>query len=303
MSENAPSPVGVLCVGETMGVVTTSDASPVVTGTSFLLETGGAESNVAAHLATLGDEAAWFSALGADAVGERILRRLRAAGVDVSLVEVRAGERTGLYVKDPGNGVVYYRAGSAASRLNADDARAIPVERFRVLHLSGITPALSPSCREFASVLIERAREAGVLVSFDVNHRAALWPDLQTASDVLREFAERADICFVGLDEAQGLWDVETPADVRALLSEVRILVVKDGPIGATEFDGESETFVATPPVEVVEPVGAGDAYASGWLHGFLAGQPAEERLLTGHVRAARTLRSAGDLPDDIPRG
>jgi len=303
MSDFAPSPAGVLCVGETMGVITTSDASPVVSGTSFLLETGGAESNVAAHLATLGDEAAWFSALGADAVGERILRRLRAAGVDVSLVEVRPGERTGLYLKDPGNGVVYYRVGSAASRLGADDARSVPIERFRVLHLSGITPALSASCREFASVLIERAHEAGVLVSFDVNHRAALWPDLQSASDVLRQFAERSDICFVGLDEAQGLWDVQTPADVRALLDGVRILVVKDGPIGATEFDGDSETFVATPPVEVVEPVGAGDAYASGWLHGFLGGQRAEERLLTGHVRAARTLRSAGDLPDDIPRG
>lgn len=292
--------VDVLCIGETMGMVTSSDASPVATATAFILETGGAESNVAMHLATLGDRAGWFSALGADPIGERVLAKVRAAGVDTSLVQVRDGERTGMYLKDPGRGVTYYRAGSAASQLAASDAESLPVDGVRVLHLSGITPALSESCVAFVDVAIERAKTAGVLVSVDVNHRAALWPDLDTAARVLHTLAARADICFVGRDEAEGLWGTVTPAEIRASLPDVPTLVVKDGAVGATEYDGSAETFVATPPVEVVESVGAGDAFASGWLHAWLADFDAAARLASGHARAALTLASPGDLPADI---
>lgn len=301
MTTSAPPAPTVLCVGETMGMITSADASGLATATDVILDVGGAESNVAMHLASLGDAAAWASALGGDAVGERVLRRVASAGVDVSRVAVRAGERTGLYLKDPGRGAVYYRAGSAASKLSADDAAALDLDGVGIVHLSGITVALSDDCRAFVDELVLRAHERGALVSFDVNHRAALWPDLDTAARTLREYAEAADVVFVGLDEAQGLWQVETAADVRALLPG-GLLVVKDGADGATEF-GVDAVFVPTPPVaDIVEPVGAGDAFAAGWLHGFVTGMAAAERLGAGHARAAVTLRSPGDLPDDIVR-
>lgn len=286
-----------LAVGETMAMVAPVDAEPLVDADVFRLDSGGAESNVAGHVAALGHPAAWFSRLGTDPLGDRILSRLGARGIDVSTVIRDAAHPTGLYVKDPGRGVHYYRAGSAASFLSAADADAVDLDDVRVLHVSGITAILSSSAAEFLGRIMERARRAGVLVSFDVNHRPALW-DAETAGAALRPFAERADVVFVGRDEAERLWETSTPRGIRALLPDVAELVVKDGAHGATAYAGPGEVFVPALPVDVVEEVGAGDAFAGGYLAALLAGASIDDRLRAGHARAALTLATTADWPD-----
>lgn len=292
----APAPPEVLCIGETMAMVTPTTSERLRTAKDFHIATGGAECNVARHLARLGHRAAWASALGADALGERILDQVRADGVDVSRVRIDGELPTGLYLKDPGHGVLYYRRGSAASALSARDIENYGIDEVRIVHVSGITAALSATAAELVAQLIVATDAGDSLLSFDVNHRPAVWEDPATAPDVLLEIARRADIVFVGRDEAEGLWGTPTAADIRALLPHAPHLIVKDGEVGATEYTGESAEFVATPPVEVVEVVGAGDAFAAGWLDAYLRDASPAERLLQGHAVAAQALQSTHDV-------
>ncbi|MCS0499921.1 sugar kinase [Protaetiibacter mangrovi] len=288
-----------LAVGETMAMVAPLDGAPLDEAREFRMEAGGAESNVAAHVAALGHRAAWFSRLGDDPLGDRILRQLASRGVDVSRVERDAAHPTGLYVKNPGRGVHYYRAGSAAAQLAAADAAAVDLDGVRILHVSGITAAISATASAFLDALVDAAHAAGVTVSFDVNHRAALWP-VETASRRLAELAARADLVFVGRDEAETLWGTATADEIRELLPGPAELVVKDGDVGATLFDADGVRFVPALRVEVLEAVGAGDAFAGGYLAARLEGASADERLRTGHVRAALVLQTTDDTIEEI---
>lgn len=280
-----------------MALVVPASAVPVERADDFRVEAGGAESNVASHLASAGRRAEWFSALGDDALGRRTLSRIAAHGVATERVRLDPSAPTGLYVKDPGNGVTYYRRGSAASRLSPDDLTGIDWTEVGVLHLSGITLALSDSCRALVHAAIDEARAAGALISFDVNHRPALWPSLAVAAEVIRGTALRADIVLVGRDEAETLWGTTTADDVRSVFPAAPHLVVKDADIEAVEFSSAGTTTVPALRVDVVEAVGAGDAFAAGWLDGFLAGADAEARVARGHACAARALSSTHDVP------
>jgi len=297
----------VVCLGETMVMVTPCEPVPLVDGDLFRLSIGGAESTVALYLAELGHEVAWASRVGADPLGERILATLARAGVDTSLVCRDADARTGVYFKDPGprgTRVYYYRHGSAASRMAPKDLDALPLDTAALVHFSGITPGLSPSCAELASDLVRRVRGTSTLLSFDVNYRPGVWP-AKTAAPVLLELSREVDIAFVGLDEALSLWGTRSARDVRSLVGTHNVLVVKDGAVGATEFNGVAETFVPALKVEVLEPVGAGDAFAAGFLSALLREEPAAARLNLGHLLAARALGSTSDYAPrndpDIP--
>jgi 2-dehydro-3-deoxygluconokinase len=306
----APSRPRVLCAGETMAMVVPRERERLRTARDFLLGTGGAESNVAMYLADYGARVSWFSALGTDALGDRILDVIAGRGVDVSLVRRDAAHPTGLYVKDPrpdGTSVRYYRAGSAASFLDADALDAVPVREFGLVHVSGITPALSASAAALTDRLFGLARDGGARMSFDVNFRPGLW-DTGTAAPVLRALARRADIVFTGQDEAVALWGTSTPDEVAAELGGGRdggLVVVKDAADGATELSGSESVFEPALPVEVVEHVGAGDAFAAGYLAALLAGDGGKERLAAGHRGAAWTLGVMEDhrpLPEGAAR-
>ncbi|MDI2028467.1 sugar kinase [Saccharopolyspora sp. TS4A08] len=284
----------VLCLGETMSLVAPAAPAPLERAPSFTLSAGGAESNVAVHLASLGHRAQWAGRVGDDPLGRRLVASIAAAGVDTGLVEVRADAPTGVYFKDPrpeGTRVHYYRAGSAASTMDEDFLADEVVDAARVLHISGITPALSEGCDRLIRRLLTRPRRAPI--SFDVNHRPALW-SARRAAPVLAELAQLADVVFVGLDEAAALWGVKTADDVRELLDGPVTVVVKDGAEAAYAL-GERNTVVPAPTVEVVEPVGAGDAFAAGFLSGVLRGEDDQRCLRRGHLLAAHSLRSTED--------
>ncbi|THV25928.1 sugar kinase [Glycomyces paridis] len=291
----------VLCLGESMIVLAPASAGPLRTAVDFHAGTAGAESNVAIALARLGARAAWTGRLGDDPFGHRIRDHLAESGVDVSGAAIAPGAPTGVYFKDPGpqgTTVHYYRRGSAASTMGPGHLADAPAPR--ILHLSGITPALSASCAALVEELVVGRALAPAQVSFDVNYRPALWP-VAEAGPVLARLADAADIAFVGLDEAQTLWGVETPEDVRKLLPNTGMLLVKDGGNGVTAFEGETANFAPAPPVDVVEPVGAGDAFAAGFLYGRLQGATVHAALRLGHRLAAGALQTVGDLAPPPP--
>lgn len=299
---SAPSPASaspeVICIGESMGLVTAFGA-PLAETETATLGLAGAEGNVAVGLVSAGRRAVWASRLGDDPIGIRISTELARRGVDL-WVTTDADAPTGVMFKDPGvdsSSVYYYRRGSAASLMAPGFLDAAQLAGVRIVHTTGITPALSPSCRAMVDQLFVDARAAGALVSFDVNDRRALWT-MQDAAETLTRLADAADIAFVGRDEAERIWGTVTPAEIRAHLPHCGLLVVKDGDVGATAFHGDhAPVFVAAPRVEVVEPVGAGDAFAAGFLAATLDGAGLAERLAAGHTAAARVLTTHGDMP------
>ncbi|MEV7991852.1 sugar kinase [Streptomyces sp. NPDC086077] len=305
-----PAEGRVVCIGETMAALAPGPSQSLETAENVRVSVAGAESNVAMYLADLGVPVSWLSALGDDALGRRVHAAVGAAGVDVGGVRLDPRRPTGLLVKDPAGPrtrVHYYRGDSAASALGPDVLDDDCLRSASLVHLTGITPALSSSCRD----LVERALatppgERAHALSFDVNHRPALWPP-GTAAGVLRDLADRADIVFVGLDEAQELWGAALePAGVRELLPHPRLLVVKDGGRAATAFGDDGVCTVPALRTEVVEVVGAGDAFAAGFLAGLLGDGDVERALRLGHITAASALRVTGDhgpLPDDARIG
>jgi 2-dehydro-3-deoxygluconokinase len=291
--------IDVMTVGETMAVVAPVLPEPLETAATFALGTAGAESNVAQYLAERGHKVAWASRVGDDALGRRIVQDLASPGIDLSYLVVDPTAPTGVMFKDPGpesTQVHYYRAKSAASRMGPELAERLPWRRIGLLHLSGITPALSASCQALTRALFARAAHEGVPVSFDVNFRAALW-SVSTAAPVLLDFANKSDYVFVGLDEAQALWpNLGSAGDVRALIDGPGRLIVKDGAVAATEFDRLHHTIVPASRVDVVEAVGAGDAFAAGYLSAMLDGGHAAGRLGRGHEFACRALSCTNDF-------
>ncbi len=309
MSQISVAP-GIICLGEAMVMVTPRESVSLLAADVFELSVGGAESTVALYLSEMGHDVAWVSRVGADPLGGRILETINCGGVDTSLVERDADARTGVYFKDPGpdgTRVYYYRGGSAASRMGPATLDRLPLTTATLVHFSGVTPGLSSSCAELAEELVRRVAGSGTLLSFDVNYRPGIW-SRTAAAPVLLRLSREVDIVFVGLDEAQQLWGTGTANDVRSLIDADNVLVVKDGDVGATEFAGGTSTFVPALDVAVVEAVGAGDAFAAGYLSGLIHKQTPTARLILGHSTAARALSSTRDFaprtdPDLIENG
>ncbi|MBE1532066.1 sugar kinase [Actinomadura algeriensis] len=284
----------VVCVGETMAVLLPERPGPLEDVPSFRHSCGGAEANVARGLVALGVPAAWAGRVGADGFGRRVLRELAAAGVDVRAATTDPDRPTGLYVKEAGpSGSVlhYYRDGSAGSAIGPDLLGDPLFAGARLVHLSGITAALSDSALALTRALLARPRDH--LVSFDLNWRPALWRRRDPA--VLRPLLDAADIVMLGADEAAAVLGTADPDALRALLPGPSTLVIKDDAHQAIAVTADGTVTEPALNVEVVEPVGAGDAFAAGYLAGTLRGYGPRRRLRLGHLAAAATLVVPGD--------
>jgi 2-dehydro-3-deoxygluconokinase len=289
----------VATLGETM--VSLRTGTPLRLGGTMTMTMAGAESNVAIGLARLGHTVRWGGRVGADEVGAFILRTLRAESVAVDTVVVDARRPTGLMLAERRvadiSRVSYYRAGSAGSALTPADAAACLADPPRILHLSGITPALSESAAEAAGTAVELARRAGALVSVDLNYRASLWTPREARS-VLSELVRGAHIVIASEDEL-GLV-VKDPEDEPAAASElaesgVSQLVIKRGARGATLWHQGVAHHAAAVPVTVRDTIGAGDAFTAGYLSGVLDGVGPVPALHRGTVVAAFAVAGFGD--------
>jgi 2-dehydro-3-deoxygluconokinase len=284
-------------------VLLVPEHGPLAKTERLVVSVAGAESNVACGLAHLGVGSEWFSRVGEDPWGDRVVDFIRARGVLTRRVVRDPGYPTGIFFKDHAGGrtrVHYYRRGSAAAHLSAAEVRALLHVPPVLTHVSGITAALSLSAAEAIDDIVQNRVLGGSLVSFDVNYRPGLWsPD--AAGPVLRHLARASDIVLVGFDEAETVWGAQTLEHVRELVPEPSHLVVKDGPRGATHYGPEGTTFVPAMPAAMVEPVGAGDAFAAGFLAALVKGEPTAVCLRLGHLMAALTMQDSADLPELPP--
>ncbi len=294
--------VEVITLGETMVMFSPEQNGPLRYVQRFQKRIAGSESNVAIGLVRLGHPSGWISRVGNDEFGQFLLREIKGEGVDVSGTKIDSSAPTGLMFKEIQEGretrVVYYRKDSAASYLAPED---LPEEYFRhagLLHLTGITPALSESCFETIQAAIRLARKNGLMISFDPNLRLKLWTEAQ-AKKILSGIWKQADIVLSGLDEAQLLLGSEEPEVLmdKFLEQGAKIVALKAGPM---------ETWVASPDKRykvpafqiksVIDPIGAGDAFAAGFLAGLLEKRSLDECAKLANAMGAMAVMSSGDF-------
>jgi 2-dehydro-3-deoxygluconokinase len=289
----------VLTVGETMALLDPTADGRIGSGMEFALRVAGAESNFAIALRRLGVPVTWISRLGTDDLGDVVLGALQDEGLDLSYVQ-RDDAPTGLFLKWRSEGkssVLYYRRHSAASRLEPGDVPEDALEGATLVHLTGITLALSESARQTVVDVARRARNQGIPVMFDPNYRPALWSTAGEAAATHDEVLDFVDWYLCGHEEGELLWGT---SDEDALFDALRRrgvrAVVRVGRRGALVDDGTSITKVAPVNLEdVKDEVGAGDAFAAGFAYGLLNGWQPIDCAHAGNTLAATALRGTGD--------
>jgi 2-dehydro-3-deoxygluconokinase len=297
----------VVTLGETMVLLLAEQSGPMREATTFRRHIAGAESNLAIGLSRLGQTAGWFSRVGDDEFGRAVVFRVRGEGVDTSHVLHDPLAPTGMVVRERREAgpidQVYYRRGSAASRMSPSDLDPAYLRDARFLHLTGITPALSASCRETVFAAAEIARAAGVTVVLDPNYRSKLW-DPPEARSVMRDLAARCDLLLPGMDEAELLTGESDPEVAARQLAKLGpgLVVVKLGADGALALTEDEIIRVPGTPLErVVDPVGAGDAFAAGFLAALLRSFTTDAALRLANRCGALAMLSPGDM-ESLPR-
>lgn len=270
----------------------------------------GAEFNVAIGVNRQGHSISYVTQLGDDWQGDLIVDYMDRTGIDTSAIRRVSGAATGFQLKVPGEGapkVIYFRAGSAASRTTPDIVDGLDFDGVRILHVTGIFSALTEGTYATVDALVDAAKAHGVLVTFDPNPRPTLWPSRQAMIDATNRLAAKCDVFLPGLSEGRmfsGLDDPRAIAD-HYLDMGVGKVVIKLGDSGSAAFrrdaDGARvETVVPSFVVDVVDTVGAGDGFASGVITGLLEDLDDERLLERANAVGAIQVTSVSDS-EDLP--
>ena len=299
----------VLTFGEPMGLMVADEVKLLKDVEHFSRYVCGAEVNFSVGLSRLGHEVAYISQVGPDPFGEHIRDFLAENHIDNRYVKVEPKYMTGMQLKakvtegDPL--VVNYRKGSAFSHFQPSELDGIDWKGVRHVHVTGISAALSESCREAAGKLMDLARAKGVRVSFDPNLRPALWPDKQEMVRVLNGLAAKADIVLPGVGEGETLMGSRDPEKIADfyLAQGAKAVVVKVGAKGSfvKTSDGECFDSPGFRVDHVVDTVGAGDGFAVGTISALLEGKTIREAARRGAAIGALAVMVEGDnegLPD-----
>ena len=301
----APNSGFVLTVGDSLIALLPDSAGGIEDTSGLVMHTGGAELNTVVGLSRLGVFTSWLGRLGDDPLGRRVLRTLADEGVDTTLVVHDPSAPTGLYLRewrpDGMRRPFYYRKESAGSRLAVrdwpdpwPDSLAVP----DVLHVTGITLALSDGASDAVESMVEKGRDLGCMISFDPNYRQNLWPDAATARAALCRLVDRADLVMLSEEDAELLVASTDPDHVLDAVSShgPQQVVFKRGAKGAVASRGHERVTVAAEPVAAaVDPVGAGDAFNAGFLAATLADTPLHDAVRLGAFCGARAVEHIGE--------
>lgn len=298
----------VLLVGEPMGLFMADSVGELEKVNSFSLSTCGAELNVAIGLKRLEHDVTYLTKLGNDLFGRRIADSIRENGISTDEIRYSDTHMTGFMFKskvttgDPA--ICYFRRNSAASTLASEDVEMLDFSKFDMIHLTGITPALSASARVASETLNAKARKAGCFFSFDPNLRPQLWPSQEEMTTCLNSIAYRSDLFLPGIKEAALLIGEEDPEKVATyyISRGTKAVVVKLGTSGAYyACDNGESGYVDGFQVEyVVDTVGAGDGFAAGVLSALREGRPMNQAVRRGCAVGAIQVMSRGDN-DGLP--
>jgi 2-dehydro-3-deoxygluconokinase len=294
--------------GEAMGLFIAQDTGRLQDVTNFSRAVAGAELNVATGLSRLGLRVGYISRMGDDSIGRALMAAIAREGIDTSRIVVDRTHPTGLMFKarttdgsDPA--IDYFRRGSAASHLSVADFALDYLRHARLLHLTGISPALSASARELAFHAADAMRALGRCVSFDPNLRPRLWTSEKDMIDCLNRLAALSHLVMPGLNEGRILSGCEQPEDIAKFYLDlgVRAVVVKLGPAGAYFATPTCAQCVQGIPAPiVVDTVGAGDGFAVGVLSALLDGEDLAAAVSRGNAIGARVVQFPGDS-DGLP--
>lgn len=298
----------ILLVGEPMGLFIAKTEGAFEDVDEYAVATCGAEFNVAVGLTRLGHRASYLTKLGPDPFGKRIVKFMNKEGIATDDILYDDTLRTGFMLKgstsegDPA--IYYFRAGSAASTLAPADVADLDYAKFSMIHMTGITPALSDSTREVCRYLAAKAHEEGIFLSFDPNLRPQLWPSREVMADYLNEFAAQCDLFLPGVTEGEQLAGLSDPVEIARHYRQLgaRNVVVKVGGKGAY-FDSEDEGCGLVPGFHVshiVDTVGAGDGFAAGVLSARAEGLSWYDSVRRGNAIGAIQIMSVGDN-DGLP--
>ena len=276
---------------------------PIARAGSFQKAYGGDTLNTLVAAARLGASTGYITHVGDDPFAPFLLESWRAEGIDTSHAR-RVEGFNGLYFISLLAGgereFTYYRRGSAASTMTPTDLDPVYIGGARVLHASGISQAISPSCRDTVLAAARLAREQGVLVSYDPNLRRKLWPSLGEARAAALEVLPFADVVLPSApEEMTDLLEVSSAEEgvERLWAAGVGMVAVKLGEKGCLlGYDGRLIAIPPFVPEAVVDATGAGDAFDGAFLHGLVSGLSPEEAARLAVVCAGLSLRSRGAI-------
>lgn len=294
-----------LCMGEPM--LELNRQAPGPDGRALYLEGhGGDTSNAAICAARQGASVGYITAIGQDRPGDSFMDLWAAEGVDTSTVRRHPEAPTALYVVThdaDGHAFTFYRSNSAASRYAPQDVPEDAIRAARILHVSGISQAISTSACDAVFQAIAVAKSAGVKVSYDTNLRLALWPPARAAA-VIHAAIAAADIALPSLDDARVLTGLQAPEAIADFYLRLGCPIVllkqgKDGVLVATAEGGRR----LIPPcrVKAVDATGAGDAFAGALLARLLAGDDAVTAATYANACAALSTTGYGAVAP-LPR-
>jgi 2-dehydro-3-deoxygluconokinase len=280
----------VFTLGEAMLRLSAPVGQSLETSPEYDVHVAGSEANVASTLSQLGRSTMWSSRVPDSVLGRRIVSSLRSVGVDCDSVALSEEGRLGIYFVDIrpaplSTVVVYDRAASAVCDMGVEEIDWSSISEARVVHLSGITPALSPNLAEIVNNIAVEVRESESLLTFDVNYRAKLWTPKE-AEGSLASILDSADMLVCGIEDARVVFGVHgTGPGVSLQLSErfsSSSVVVTAGADGAFWRQGTQAGHVPALPVRILDPLGAGDAFMAGLIDGLL-----DDDLQAGVARGA----------------
>ena len=263
----------------------------------------GTEANVLSLLSRLERKTYWAGALPQNSLGRLAASALRTAGVDISGILWNEGGRMGTYYVEfgaPPRGiqVTYDRAHSCMAQLKPDEIDWASLFDTKLLHVTGITPALSPSCHEIVERVLKEAEQRSIPVSFDVNYRQKLWNE-DEAQKTLLPLMREVELLFCSARDASNLFDckgtMQKAAQEMLEISQARYVVITNGEEGALLWDGKEWLHEPARPTQIIDRLGAGDALAAGVMHGWLDGDM-KAGLRYGVTLAALALSQLGDM-------
>jgi 2-dehydro-3-deoxygluconokinase len=293
--------VEVVALGEPLAGFYGTSGRPIAEETSFQRIWGGDTSNFVVALAKLGHTSGYITRVGSDAWGRSFMDLWSRAGVDTSHVVVDAEGYTGLYFScshDQSHEFTYHRKGSAASHLSQSDIDTQYVTRAKVLHLTGISQAISPSAMEACFAAIEVARDNSVTVSYDPNIRPGFWASSTLRAAVRHTILRLADVVELTLDEAHLLFGDVEPVKIAARLIDggVTLVAVKMGPDGCLVVTRDGASRAPGVQVHVEDTVGAGDVFDAAVVACLLEGRSPDVTARFANAAAAMTCRGRGPL-------
>jgi 2-dehydro-3-deoxygluconokinase len=296
--------VEVVTLGETMLRLSPVTVSTLEESQQLQVNVGGAESNVAVGLSRMGMPAGWISKLVDNSIGRLIARRIHWHGVDTSRIVWSESGRNALYYLELGHEpratrIIYDRTNSAFTTLRFEEIDWAYFSQVRLIHLSGITPALSGHINRLTHQVIDHAKKHEILISFDVNYRSKLWAPAR-AKKILTRIAEKVDILICSLNDAAtvfGYSSTDAEKVAKGLLHQFRnhIVVLTLADKGALAYDDRNSWYQDAYQASNVDRIGRGDSFCAGFLYGYLTDR-VQAGLQYGNAMAALNQTFKGDF-------